>query len=189
MKIMFNVFTSHHASPVACVWRSRGARNFIWPRALGKARNFSKSQSLDIEGEGSGFFEVPKPRRKLEILPSPRAYMEETVRRVTPQTLLRSVLRQQVVSEEREESEIVQRPRDNGGAQNLSTYFIFLHIPTYPFMSYTYFFIFPTYSFIFLLILHIFLASKKNEVIIYNFPSSYILYRERDLGSFSSPRA
>ena len=50
MNVMFHVSTSHlasfGASLAACVWGSRGARNFLSPRAQGKARNFSKSKSL-----------------------------------------------------------------------------------------------------------------------------------------------
>ena len=50
---------------------------------------------------------MPKPSRKLEIFPSPRASLEKTVRRVTLQTSLRSVLREQAVFEEKEETVIV----------------------------------------------------------------------------------
>ena len=50
----------------------------------------SQSQSLYRGGE-IGIFQVPKPRQKLQTFLSSRAYMDETVRRVTP--------RQQVVFE------------------------------------------------------------------------------------------
>ena len=83
-----------------------------------------------IEGAGKPqIFSVPEPRWKFEVSPSPTASMEETVRRATPQTLLR--LRR---------------------AWNFSTYFFhislkFLHIRTYSFIFPTYFSVFPTYSF------------------------------------------
>ena len=44
-------------------------------------------------------FSGPALGGKLGIFPSPRAYMEETVRRVTPRTSRRSALRQQAVFE------------------------------------------------------------------------------------------
>ena len=46
-----------------------------------------------------GIFQIPEPRGKLGIFPSPRAYMEEAVRRVKSRTSLHSVLRQQAVFE------------------------------------------------------------------------------------------
>ena len=65
-----------------------------------------------FEGAGEpGIFSVPEPRGKLGIFSNPRACMKETVRRVTPQTSLCSVLRQQAVFEKGEETEIVRSPR------------------------------------------------------------------------------
>ena len=66
-------------------------------RAQGKARNFSKSRSLYRGGE-------------IGIFLGAKAYMEETVRRVTPRTSLRSVLRQQAVFEVEGSSEFFQVP-------------------------------------------------------------------------------
>ena len=40
------------------------------------------SSRAHMERESSKFFQVPEPRGKLGIFPSPRAYLEETVRRV-----------------------------------------------------------------------------------------------------------
>ena len=62
-----------------------------------KARNFFDSQSLYSE-------------RRLGIFLSPRTYMEETVRRETPNTSLRSVLHQQAVFEGGESLEFFQVP-------------------------------------------------------------------------------
>ena len=44
-------------------------------------------------------FSAPEPRGKLGTFLSPKAYVEEAVRRVTPRTSLRSVLHQQAVIE------------------------------------------------------------------------------------------
>ena len=65
-----------------------------------------------FEGAGEpGISSVPGPRGKLGIFLSPGAYMEEPVRGTTPKTSLRSVLFQQVVFEDREETKIVPSPR------------------------------------------------------------------------------
>ena len=54
---------------------------------------------------------MPKSRRKLEVFVSPGAYMEKIVRKEKPRTSLRSVLLQQALFEEGEETEIFSSPR------------------------------------------------------------------------------
>ena len=69
---------------------------------------------MTVRTEQSELFHVPEFRRKFGIFPSPRAYIEETVERVTPCTSLRSVLCQQVIFEEGGSFEFFQVPGSMG---------------------------------------------------------------------------
>jgi len=100
IRVIFNLLAKpQNKEHVSCLHLApRFARCFTCGLCLREQESPESSQSQDL-GEILKFFQVPEPREKFEIFPSPKAYMEETVRRVTSRTSLRSILRKQAVFE------------------------------------------------------------------------------------------
>ena len=135
-------------------------------------------------------FIVPEPRRKLGlgIFLSSRAYMEETLGRVTPRTSLRSVLRQQPVFEGGGSFEFFQVPRpiwwrkDKNFSKSQSLY---TERNNSVILTKKYSQMEPLEEKIVFTTISLRVWKRKDR----NFSKSQGLYREGEIGIFPSPRA